>query len=34
MHVLYSHNDIYHNSNTNTYTNTVEVFRFGYEQVY
>ena len=32
--LLYSHNDINHNNNTNTYTNTGGLFRFGYEQVY
>ena len=32
--MLYNHNDLYHKRNTNTYTNTGGLFRFGYEQVY
>ena len=32
--MLYTHNDINNNSNTNTYTNTGELCRFGYERVY
>ena len=34
LQMLYTHNDINDNSNTNTYTNTGGIFRFGYEQVY
>ena len=34
LDVYYSHNDINHNSNTITYTNTAGLFCLGYEQVY
>ena len=33
LRVLYTHKDINNNSNTNTYSKTGGLFRFGYEQV-